>query len=324
MPRVSGQDDVCFLGVFDGTVGDFAADFVHLAIQDALCTSRPFLEACAAARQGAAGFLTPQAVQRMEAALHEGYRACDEQLLKVCAESQPPNDYSSCTSVTVLLSGEVLSCAHLGDSKIVLGREVGGVVVGKVRGRGGTESEGRNSVRRRAECGTAPCAGPLVLALFAPLPRTLSLATVARAALRARRPEACSHARPPAFSPARAAATRRAVPDDGPQARHGGGAAPHREERRLARLLARRQALYPRRRLCRAPAQGRPAHAAQLQPRLRGKGACGERKLRAGARVCVEVTRCADAAACAPAAAAAAAAASPAPLSPHRTSRCTA
>jgi hypothetical protein len=92
-------------------------------------------EACAAARQGAAGFLTPQAVQRMEAALHEGYRACDEQLLKVCAESQPPNDYSSCTSVTVLLSGEVLSCAHLGDSKIVLGREVGGVVVGKVRGR---------------------------------------------------------------------------------------------------------------------------------------------------------------------------------------------
>ena len=134
MPRVSGQDDVCFLGVFDGTVGDFAADFVHLAIQDALCTSRPFLEACAAARQAPAGFLAPQAVQRMEAALVEGYRACDEQLLRVCAESQPPNDYSSCTSVTVVLSGEVLSCAHLGDSKIVLGREVGGVVVGKVRG----------------------------------------------------------------------------------------------------------------------------------------------------------------------------------------------
>ena len=133
VPRVAGQDDVCFLGVFDGTVGDFAADFVHLAIQDALCTSRPFLEACAAARQAPAGFLAPQAVQRMEAALLEGYRACDEQLLRVCAESQPPNDYSSCTSVTVLLSGEVLSCAHLGDSKIVLGREVGGAVVGKVR-----------------------------------------------------------------------------------------------------------------------------------------------------------------------------------------------
>ena len=80
----------------------------------------------------------------MEAALHEGYRACDEQLLKVCAESQPPNDYSSCTSVTVLLSGEVLSCAHLGDSKIVLGREVGGVVVGKVRG-----AKGRGRLRGR-------------------------------------------------------------------------------------------------------------------------------------------------------------------------------
>jgi serine/threonine protein phosphatase PrpC len=41
-------------------------------------------------------------------------------------------DYSACTSVTAILSGRLLSCAHLGDSKIVLGREgPGGTIVGR-------------------------------------------------------------------------------------------------------------------------------------------------------------------------------------------------
>ncbi len=48
----------------------------------------------------------------------------------MCAEKQI--DYSSCTSVTALVCGGLLSCAHLGDSKIVLGREgPGGVLYGK-------------------------------------------------------------------------------------------------------------------------------------------------------------------------------------------------
>jgi serine/threonine protein phosphatase PrpC len=54
----------------------------------------------------------------------------DEALLRVCAEAGA--DYSACTSVTAILSGDLLTCAHLGDSKIVLGRDVGGgQVVGK-------------------------------------------------------------------------------------------------------------------------------------------------------------------------------------------------
>ena len=41
-------------------------------------------------------------------------------------------DYSACTSVTAVLSKGLLSCAHLGDSKIVLGREMAdGKLVGK-------------------------------------------------------------------------------------------------------------------------------------------------------------------------------------------------
>lgn len=37
MPRVLGRDDCTFLGVFDGTVGDVAADFVHNHLADAVC-----------------------------------------------------------------------------------------------------------------------------------------------------------------------------------------------------------------------------------------------------------------------------------------------
>jgi len=60
----------------------------------------------------------------------QGYKATDEALLRQCAERGL--DYSSCTSVTAVVAGDLLSVAHLGDSKIVLGREgAGGVLVGK-------------------------------------------------------------------------------------------------------------------------------------------------------------------------------------------------
>ncbi len=60
----------------------------------------------------------------------QGYARTDEALLRFCAERS--YDYAACTSVTALIAGGLLSCAHLGDSKIVLGREgPGGVLVGR-------------------------------------------------------------------------------------------------------------------------------------------------------------------------------------------------
>lgn len=40
VPRVSGNDAVAFLGVFDGTVGDHAAEYVHATIADNVCNSK--------------------------------------------------------------------------------------------------------------------------------------------------------------------------------------------------------------------------------------------------------------------------------------------
>jgi len=176
---VFGRDDVTFLGVFDGTVGDNAAEFVHLNIVDHICghpvrarrararacargrargrsrgafaehcgssplcplayqradnrtpTCTPppppqaFKDAVAAAGSAPGGFTAPGVVSSIEAALREGYQATDTGLIALCREAQI--HYSACTSVTALLTGDLLSLAHLGDSKIVLGREEGG------------------------------------------------------------------------------------------------------------------------------------------------------------------------------------------------------
>jgi len=40
VPSVYGREDVVFLGVFDGTVGDHAADYVHATIAEHVCGSK--------------------------------------------------------------------------------------------------------------------------------------------------------------------------------------------------------------------------------------------------------------------------------------------
>lgn len=130
IPRVFGRDDVVFLGVFDGTVGDTAAEFVHHAMGEAVCASPAFNEALTATSGGGSGaWLKPPVISCVETSLAEGFRNVDESLIRLCAERGI--DYSSCTGVTAVVSGDLLSLAHVGDSKIVLGRDQGGVIVGK-------------------------------------------------------------------------------------------------------------------------------------------------------------------------------------------------
>lgn len=89
------------------------------------------LDALASLEDSADGhsYLFTPFVSKVEAAILEGYAATDAEVLRHCALHS--FDYSACTSVTALLAGNLLSVAHLGDSKIVLGREVGGMLVGK-------------------------------------------------------------------------------------------------------------------------------------------------------------------------------------------------
>ena len=112
------QDDPrsVFLGVWDGTVGDFASDQVmSLVLPHTLGSAawREYAGKAAPAAQDAG------AQQLLAAAVAEGYARADAELLEKCAEAR--NNYASTTAVTALISGGVLTVAHLGDSKIALG-----------------------------------------------------------------------------------------------------------------------------------------------------------------------------------------------------------
>lgn len=66
-------------------------------------------------------WVDPKAVSLFEAAMKHGYKESDKQLLAHAAEKRL--DYTSSTSVTAFVAGDLLTVGHLGDSRIVLGRE---------------------------------------------------------------------------------------------------------------------------------------------------------------------------------------------------------
>lgn len=59
---------------------------------------------------------------RVEAAVHEGFRDTDAALIRACAAASPPLDYAASTAAVALVTGDLLTVGHLGDSKVVLGR----------------------------------------------------------------------------------------------------------------------------------------------------------------------------------------------------------
>mmetsp|Transcript_87555 Transcript_87555/g.271108 ORF Transcript_87555/g.271108 Transcript_87555/m.271108 type:complete len:342 (-) Transcript_87555:215-1240(-) len=105
-----------FFGVFDGTVGDFASDNVKDLVVPKLLESPSWkaLRHSSAPRTG-------DTERLLENALRDMYRTVDESLLVRCAEET--QHYATCTSVTLMVLGDLLAVGHLGDSRIVLGKE---------------------------------------------------------------------------------------------------------------------------------------------------------------------------------------------------------
>lgn len=123
VPSVGGRPDVAFYGVFDGTVGDDASDFVHHVAVQNMVNNKHFTDALKAA-ETAKRWVDPMAVRLFEAAMKHGYKESDRQLLEHAKEKRL--DYTSSTSVTAFVTGDLLTVGHLGDSRIVLGREQAG------------------------------------------------------------------------------------------------------------------------------------------------------------------------------------------------------
>jgi len=111
--------EYAFFGVFDGTVKEFASDFVSKSILDCLLASPSFRTFDALSPEEKAA---PATSKLLKDTLAECFVLTDERLLAWCRENE--NHYTSTTAVTVLVHVPTkrLYVAHLGDSKIILGR----------------------------------------------------------------------------------------------------------------------------------------------------------------------------------------------------------
>jgi protein phosphatase len=110
--------EYAFFGVFDGTVKEYAAEYVHKNILPCLLESASFCQFDALSDEEKR---SEDNAQLMTKCLSETYAATDRKLLEWCQEHS--NHYTSCTSVTVLLHLPTrrMAVAHLGDSKVILG-----------------------------------------------------------------------------------------------------------------------------------------------------------------------------------------------------------
>jgi protein phosphatase len=111
--------EYAFFGVFDGTVKEHAAEFVHKNILPCLLASASFNQFDALSTEEKR---SDENACLMTQCLTETYAATDAMLLQWCQERS--DHYTSCTSVTVLLHLPTLrmAVAHLGDSRIIMGR----------------------------------------------------------------------------------------------------------------------------------------------------------------------------------------------------------
>ena len=69
--KVLGHDDVIFAGVFDGTVGDHAAEFVHSVIAENILGNKGFRDGMAHAASLGYSYINSPVVSGVEKALAE-------------------------------------------------------------------------------------------------------------------------------------------------------------------------------------------------------------------------------------------------------------
>ena len=119
------RQDAAFCGVFDGTVGDDASEFIVKSIVPFLCRSEEFLDT-------STGIFNYEpttresidiAAEKIRKALKQAFLLADEALIRMCTEKKL--HYASSTGVAAFLWGNLLTVAHVGDSKACIARQVG-------------------------------------------------------------------------------------------------------------------------------------------------------------------------------------------------------
>jgi protein phosphatase len=119
------RDDVSFCGVFDGTVGSDASDFVQKNIFNTLCKSEEVQNLEGGFFGATANGTEPidRYSEKIGNALYYAFVETDAMLLSMCHERGL--HYTSSTGVTALICRNLLTIAHLGDSKACIARITG-------------------------------------------------------------------------------------------------------------------------------------------------------------------------------------------------------
>jgi len=116
-----GNWNNAFFGLWDGTVDDFAAEQVRKLLLPNLMASSGW-----AAYEAESDADDPKILLALQEAMRDAVQKTDEEVIERCLEMQ--NHYSSCTGVMVLWTGQVLTVAHVGDSRATLGFIEDGIV----------------------------------------------------------------------------------------------------------------------------------------------------------------------------------------------------
>ena len=113
-----------FCGVFDGTVGDHASDFISKNIVSIFCSQPAIRDAHEGLfAHSAEPIPMDAAAVKIRDALRATFLEADQALIAHCAERGL--HYASSTGVAVFLWGNLLSVAHIGDSKACIAKQVG-------------------------------------------------------------------------------------------------------------------------------------------------------------------------------------------------------
>ena len=138
------NDNTSVCGVFDGTVGDDASEFVcanfikHLCNNSDICNIESIFSMekerilhsesnnTAPIKTGNSGaeplssIPTDIVAEKIKAALRSVFLSCDDELLALCRERQL--HYASSTGVVAFIWNDLLTVAHVGDSKACIAR----------------------------------------------------------------------------------------------------------------------------------------------------------------------------------------------------------
>lgn len=116
------SEDISFCGVFDGTVGSDASEFISHNIARHLCDT-PEIKDLSLVANGLDGKEPPALVataEKIHSALRSSFLKADEALIKMCTDKGL--HYTSSTGVAALFYKNLLTVAHIGDSKACIAK----------------------------------------------------------------------------------------------------------------------------------------------------------------------------------------------------------